>query len=137
MKRLFNYLKFFRIYKSNVSKHEKYLNDKYNLDLNIWYELSTTLTLIDAPEDLIKEYGPIALAQAEVNKYIKAVLDESSDLDLNELIKTYEVKKLSPYNYGITFGFSLVKNRKFILIKNSIIVSIMTAISIIASYIFM
>ena len=41
-----------------------------------------------------------------------AKLDKSK-IDLHELVKTYEVKKIDNDNYGITFGYSLCFNETF------------------------
>lgn len=116
MKKLFKAYNFFKIYKKNILKNETYLFNKYGLEINLWYELYTTIDLTDAPEDLIKNYGS-ALAEIEIKKYIKSIKNDSEKLELEELIDVYEIKKINNFNYGIAFGYKLMNNRTLIISK--------------------
>lgn len=114
---IFKKIKLFKEYKTQVLENAEFFEKKYALEYNNWYELYTTITLKDAPEDLIKSYGTDSLIQTEVKKYIKNFRTDLQTLNLEEFFNVYEIKKINDYDYGITFGFSLINNRKLILIK--------------------
>lgn len=114
---IFKKIKLFKEYKTQVLDNAEFFEKKYALEYNNWYELYTTITLKDAPEDLIKSYGTESLIQTEVKKYIKNFRKDLQILNLEEFFNVYEIKKINDYDYGITFGFSLINNRKIILTK--------------------
>lgn len=117
MIKFFNTLKLYKSYKKIIRTNEDYLIDNYDLQRNIFNELSTTITLIDAPKDLIETYGLTAIVEKNIKEFITKLQTDSEKLDLEELISLYEVKKLNDYDYGITVGFSLMNSRRIFLIK--------------------
>lgn len=114
-------LKLFKEYKKAVKDNEKYLSDKYDFIINNWYEFYTTLTLIEAPEEMKTKFGIDALAEKEISTFINKITIDLEKLDLEELVNIYEVKRLNKFEFGITFGFrspiKLLNNRRIILLK--------------------
>lgn len=114
-------IKFFRIvrlffeYRRNVLKNKKYLNEKFGLQISWICEMFTTITLVDAPDDMKQKYGS-ALAEYEIKKYIELVNSSLPKLGLEELVNLYEIKKLNSEEYGIAFGFALFNNSRMFLI---------------------
>lgn len=117
MIKFFNTLKLYKSYKKIIRQNEDYLIDNYDLQRNIFNELSTTITLVDAPQDLIETYGLTAIVEKNIKEFITKLQNDSEKLDLEELISLYEIKKLNNYDYGITIGFSLMNSRKIFIIK--------------------
>ena len=120
MIKFFRNRKFFRIYKKNILKNREYLLEKYGLEINFWYELYATINLVDASSELKQKYGS-ALYEYEIKKYLTAFNNDLSKLELDELVKRLEIKKINNDNYGIAFEFSLIKNRKLMIQNYSII----------------
>lgn len=126
MIKLYRYIKFFSIYRKNIINNKKYLLDKYGLEYNRLYELYTTIILTDAPDEMKQQYGS-ALAEHEIKKYISEFNYDLPKLELEELVNVYEIKKLdNPDYYGITFGFSLISNRKLYWIILGLILGLIT-----------
>jgi len=130
MLQFFRNRKFFKIYKKNILKNKEYLFDKYGLEINFWYELYTTINLVDAPSELKQKYGS-ALAEYEIKNYIKSFNADLSKLELDELVKRAEIKKIDNDNFGIAFEFSIISNRK-LMIQNFILYSIATILGVTA-----
>lgn len=120
MIKFFRNRKFFRIYKKNILKNKEYLLEKYGLEINFWYELYATINLTDASSELKQKYGS-ALYEYEIKKYLTAFNNDLSKLELDELIRRLEIKKINNDNYGIAFEFALIKNRKLMIQNYSII----------------
>lgn len=116
MFKFFKNIKLFRVYKTNILKNSKYLFDKYGLEINFWYELYATINIADAPSELKQKYGS-ALAEYEIKKYIKAFNNDLAKLELDELVKRAEIKKIDNDNYGIAFEFSIMQNKKMIMLN--------------------
>lgn len=112
--RLFKNLKLFFQYRKAIINNREYLLEKHGLEYNLFYELYTTIVLTDAPKELKEQYGA-ALYEHEIKKYRLNFAQDCEKLDLYELIKIYEIKKISDDVFGIAFGFSLIKNRTLIL----------------------
>jgi len=114
-------IKFFRAfrlffeYRRNVIKNKVYLNEKFGLEVSWIYEMYTTLTLADAPDDMKQKYGS-ALAEHEIKKYIANFNSSLPKMGLEELVNVYEIKKLNAQEFGIAFGYSLYNNTRLILI---------------------
>ena len=68
MKKLFRILKNYKDYKISIRKHEEYLFNEYGLERNNFNELITTITLVDAPQDLIDKFGIQALLKKKYNR---------------------------------------------------------------------
>jgi hypothetical protein len=115
MIKFFRKIRLFNDYRRNVIANKKYLNEKFGLEVSWIYELYTTITLVDAPEDLKQKYGS-ALAEHEIKKYIESVNASLPKLGLEELVNVYEIKRLNKDNFGIAFGFSLYNNTKLMLL---------------------
>jgi len=127
MIKFFKNRKFFRIYKKTILENKEYLFEKYGLEINFWYELYATINLTDAPDELKQKYGS-SLAEYEIKKYIKSFDNDIIKLELDELIKRTEIKKIDNDNYGIAFGFSLLPNKKLII--QNIVISALTVLTI-------
>jgi hypothetical protein len=127
MIKLYRTVKFFFIYAKNLLKNRQYLVDKYGIDINYLLEFYTTIILTDAPQELKDKFGS-AFAQTEVMKVRDMILNDMPKLDLNELVRVYEITKVDTDNYGIAFGFSLANNRTVILSMVCTAIILITAI---------
>ena len=127
MIKFFKNRKFFRIYKKTILENKDYLFEKYGLEINFWYELYATINLTDAPDELKQKYGS-SLSEYEIKKYIKSFNKDIIKLELEELIKRDEIKKIDNDNYGIAFNFSLASNKKIII--QNIAISVLTILTI-------
>lgn len=123
--RLFNILKLFFQYRKAIINNREYLLEKHGLEYNLFYELYTTIILTDAPKELKEQYG-VALYEHEIKKYRLNFAQDCEKLDLNELIKIYEIKKINDDVFGIAFGYSLAKNKTIII---SLILTILLLIT--------
>lgn len=110
MIKLYRIIKFFLIYRKNILKNRKYLEDKYGFNINLLLEIYTTITLADAPDELKQKYGK-ALAENELKKFIALVNADLPKLELDELVNVYEIKRIDDDNWGIAFGYALANNR--------------------------
>lgn len=129
MKKLFRLFKNYKDYKISIRKHEEYLFNEYGLERNNFNELITTITLIDAPQDLIDKFGIQTLLKKNITEFFEKLDNDVEKLDLQELITLYEVKQLNEYDYGITVGFKQINSRKLFWIKTlSVTVSIILLI---------
>ena len=125
MIKLIKYLKLYKEYKINIRNNEEYLLKEYGLQRNFFNELSTTLTLIDAPKDLIDKFGMNVLVKKNITEFFEKIDKDSEKLELQELISLYEVKQLNEFDYGITIGFKPLKSRRIFYGK---VISIITLI---------
>lgn len=113
----FKKLKLFRAYKKNLKKNKEYLFNKYGLEYNLWYDLYSTMTFVDAPEEL-KLKLDFSFKELELKKYISSVKSDLEKLELNELVTLKEIIKIDSDNYGIGFGFALVSSNKTFMLTN-------------------
>lgn len=123
MKYIRNYIRyrrFFKLYKKAIIENQAYLLQKYGLEYNFWYELYATVNFSDAPEDLKRSIGNAFIAK-ELTKYVNQVLSDMDRLDLRELVKRIDYKRIDENNYGIAFGFAPASNRSMIGTKMGII----------------
>lgn len=130
MVKLYRTLKFFFIYRKNLVKNFKFLEDKYGFNMNLFYEFYTVLTLSDAPKELKEKYGK-AFIETEYKKFISMLNSDLSKLELDELVKPFEIKKIDNDNYGVAFRYSLASN------KTIMISLLITAIIILTSLVFL
>ncbi len=120
MFKLIRAIQLFKVYKKGLKMNEKYLLEKYGLNIDQVYRLWTVMDLSDAPKEMVQQYGA-ALSEYEYKKYIKTLLADLPRLELNELVNIYEVKKVDKNKFGITFGFSQFNNVTYYVTKWSII----------------
>lgn len=113
MIKLFRTIKLYFQYRENIKINEEFLFTKYGLERNGIYELFTTIVLSDAPDEMKQQYGS-ALADHEIKKYINNFNNDLPKMDLEELVNIYEIKKINEDLYGITFGYSLMSNKRMI-----------------------
>ena len=114
MIKLYRKIKFFFVYRKNILKNRKYLEDKYGFNINLLLEMYTTITLAYAPKDLKEKMGK-ALVEIEIKKFINLVNADLPKLELDELVNVYEIKRVDDDNWGIAFGYALANNTKLIL----------------------
>jgi hypothetical protein len=117
MKKLFRNLKLYKEYKKAIREHEEYLLSEYGLERNNFNELFTTITLIDAPQELVNKFGLNVLIKKNIKEFLEKLDTDSEKLNLNELLKIYETKKLNEYEIGVTIGFKPINSRRITLIK--------------------
>ncbi len=129
MKKLFRIIKFFFIYRKNIHKNKAYLLTKYGLNIDRLDRLWTVLTLVDVPEQ-IRETQGIGLYSSEIKKYTKNFNADLPKIDLFELVKPYELKKIDNDNYGITFGYSLCFNETFYAIAAIIAILLLSGLGL-------
>lgn len=115
MLKIYRIIKLFFLYRKQLLKNRKYLADKYGFEMNLFLEFYTTIILVDMPKELKDKFGSTAV-DMEIKKFVKLVMDDLDKLELNELVKPYEIKKIDNDNYGIAFGYSFVNNKKIILL---------------------
>lgn len=130
MVKFFRAIRLFFEYRKNIVKNKKYLNEKFGLEISWIYEMFTTITLVDAPDDLKQKYGS-ALAEYEIKKYIEQVNANLGKLGLEELVNVYEIKKLNADEYGIAFGYSLFNNSRLMLIFLGTLLTLLTGLTLI------
>lgn len=129
MIKFFRSIRLFFEYRKNVVQNKKYLNEKFGLNVSWIYEMYTTLTIADAPDDLKLKYGS-ALAEFEIKKYITMVNSGLPKIGLEELVNVYEIKKLNKDEYGIAFGFALFNNARMMLLLLGAAIFILTGITL-------
>lgn len=123
MRKLFHTIRFFFVYRRNVLKNREYLSARYGLNIDSVYRLWTTITLADAPPEVKEKYGK-ALAETQIKKYIATFNADLIKLELDELVNLYEIVPVDSDNYGITFGYSQMRNEKFIATGIGVIVAL-------------
>ena len=116
MFKLIKSIQLFNSYRKSIKINEKYLTEKYGLNIDLVDRLWTVIDLSDAPKDMIQQYGP-ALSEHEYKKFITNLMGDLPKLELNELVKIYELKKISTNKYGITLGFTQFNNVTYYLFK--------------------
>lgn len=114
---IFKKYKLYKEYKKTVDEHMPYFNKVFQLEKNNWYELYTTISFNDVPEELVKKFGYDAVVDTEIKNYIKKFRSYLDDMNLYELYNLYEIKQLNEREFGITFGYSLMNSRSLILSK--------------------
>lgn len=127
MIKLYRIIKFFFIYRRNILKNRIYLEEKYGFNINLLYEIYTTITLTDAPEDLKKKFGK-SFVESEIKKFILLVNNDLPKLELNELVNLYEIKKIDNDNWGIAFGYALANNRILVISMTAFVLALLTCL---------
>lgn len=130
MIKLYRKIKFFFTYRKNILKNLQYLSEKYGLVSNIWLELYTTITFVDAPPEMVQKYGKTALVEKELKEYITKLNSDLPKLELDELLNLYEIKKLDDNNYGIAFGYALANNTILILSALLFVIAVITGVAL-------
>lgn len=123
MFKLIKSIKLFWAYRKNIRLNEKYLAEKYGLNIDLADRLWTVIDLSEAPKEMVQQYGP-ALSEFEFNKYMREFQADLPRLDLHELVKRYEVKRVDTNKYGITFGFSQFNSVNYYIAKWTLIVGL-------------
>jgi len=123
MIKLYRAIKFFFVYRKNILKNRIYLEEKYGFNINLLYEMYTTITLTDAPKDLKEKYGK-SFVELELKKFIALVNSDLPKLELDELVNIYEIKKIDNDNWGIAFGYALANNTRLILFMLGVILAL-------------
>lgn len=127
MLKLYRAIKFFFIYRQNIQKNRKFLEDKYGFNVNLLYEIYTTVTLVDAPKDLKEKFGK-SFVESELKKFIALVNADLPKLELDELVNIYEIKKIDNDNWGVAFGYALANNTRIILIILTLVLLLLTGL---------
>jgi len=105
----------FRVYRKSI---KKYASTIESIGLRV-DKANRMYTVLNIPEELIGDaYG---LKKSDIDRisenYIREYISEASkiffDLDLNDLVSVYEVKKVDKYSYLVVFGFSLFKSNEY------------------------
>jgi len=117
---IFQKIKLYKEYKQFLKKEEIVLKENFALDRNLLNELYVTLILTDVPEEVRLKYDIATVAEVEIKKYISGFNKYLEQNNITELVNVYEIKKIKDDLYGITFGFSLLNNRRYFLFKLSI-----------------
>jgi hypothetical protein len=120
-------IKFFNTYRKNVLKHRDYLKNKYALNIDRAYRLWTTIVLADAPAELKEKLGR-AFVETELKKYVQSFNKDLPKLELDELVNVYEIVRIDDDNYGVTFGFSLYNNVKFLVILFTVLLLVVAVL---------
>lgn len=99
----------YRIYKKNLLSHREELANEFGLRIDRVKRFYTVLNipkeLIEEPYDLRKQDIDI-LAEKYIREYITILGKYLKEIDLNELYKIYEIKKVSKLGYLVVFGYS-------------------------------
>lgn len=130
MIKLYRIIKFFFIYRKNVLKNRKFLEEKYGFEINLLTEFYTTVTLNDAPQELKDKFGK-ALLEIEVKKFLGEVNKDLPKLELNELANVYELKRIDDDNCGVAYGYALANNTILLLSLLSATLTLITVLLII------
>lgn len=126
---IFKKIKLYKIYKDSIQENVEIFKNEFKIDINNWNELYTTISFIDAPEEILQKIGQDALVEIEIKNYIKNFNTYLTKMNLNELYNLYDITKLNPKEYGVTFGFSLMNNRQLIITKLALkVVPILVAV---------
>jgi len=135
-------IKLFKEYKKAIKSYSIDLESKYGIRIDRAYRLYTVLNI---PEEFIGDsYG---VKKSDIDRisenYIKQFIgDISVDLDylnIKELYRVYEVKKVDKYSYLIVIGFSLFKSNEFydsIYFRFLPIIGILSGISLLSFLIY-
>lgn len=126
--RLYRAIRFFFVYRSNILKNKDYLQIKWGLNIDNVNRLWTVINLIDAPEEIKKEFGARQFAENEIKKYISKFKSDLPKLELDELVNVYEIKRIDSDNWGITFGYSLYNNTAIYVTYISLIIAILVSL---------
>lgn len=127
MIKLYRAIKFFFVYRKNILKNAAYLEEKYGFNINLLYEIYTTISLNDAPKELKEKFGK-SFVESELKKFITLINADLPKLELDELVNIYEIKKIDNDNWGIAFGYSLANNTRLILFMLGAILALTTGL---------
>lgn len=111
----FKKISLFSFYKKTLKLNKLKLERELNIRFDSAYRLYTVLNI---PEEL---YGEFTLKKSDIDKisenYIREYSFEVSkflnSIGLNELFKSYEIRKVDKYSYLIVIGFSLFRSDTF------------------------
>ncbi len=111
----FKKISLFSFYKKTLKLNKLKLERELNIRFDSAYRLYTVLNI---PEEL---YGEFTLKKSDIDKisenYIREYSFEVSkflnSIGLNELFKSYEIRKVDKYSYLIVIGFSLFRSDVF------------------------
>ncbi len=111
----FKKISLFSFYKKTLKLNKLKLERELNIRFDSAYRLYTVLNI---PEEL---YGEFTLKKSDIDKisenYIREYSFEVSkflnSIGLNELFKSYEIRKVDKYSYLIVIGFSLFRSDAF------------------------
>jgi hypothetical protein len=109
-------IKLFYSYIKSIKKNQFELEQKFNLRID---KANRLYTVINVPEDLVGE--AYSLKKSDIDRISESFLREYSaelskylnKIELQELYKVYEIKKVDKYSYLLIFGFSLFKSNKY------------------------
>lgn len=127
MIKFFRSIRLFFDYRRNIIENKLYLNEKFGLEVSWIYEMYTTITLVDVPDEMKQKYGS-ALPEYEIKKYITAVNSNLPKLGLEELVNVYEIKRLNNDEYGIAFGYALFNNARLFLLAFGTLLTVIASI---------
>lgn len=112
---IFRKLKLYNEYKKSLKKNKEILETQYGMRIDNAYRIYTVLNI---PEDIIGE--EYSLKRSDIDKISENYIREYSatvsayliSIGLNELFRSYEIKKVAKYSYLIVIGFSLIDTTK-------------------------
>jgi hypothetical protein len=109
-------LKLLNFFNKTISENKLNLEEKFNIRIDGAKRL---YTVVNIPIDAVGEEYSLRKADVDkiAEKYIKDYVADLSEyfnsINLNELYRFYDIKKVDKYSYLVVIGFSLLKTHKF------------------------
>lgn len=113
---IFKKISLFLDWRKTIIKNKNELAQRFNIRVDGAQRL---YTVINIPEELIGE--AYSLKTSDINRisenfirqYNSELANYLNSLNLTELYKSYDVKKIDKYSYLVVIGFRLFKSHKF------------------------
>ncbi len=113
---IFKKISLFLGWRKTIIKNEKELAQKFNIRVDSAQRL---YTVINIPEEIVGEAYSLKtsdinrISETFIRQYNSELATYLNSLNLTELYKSYDVKKVDKYSYLVVIGFRLFESHKF------------------------
>jgi hypothetical protein len=113
---IFKKISLFLEWRKAIIKNKKELAQKFNIRVDGAQRL---YTVINIPEEIVGEAYSLKtsdinrISETFIRQYNSELASYLNGLNLNELYKSYDVKKVDKYSYLVVIGFRLFESHKF------------------------
>lgn len=113
---IFKKISLFLGWRKTIIKNKKELAQKFNIRVDGAQRL---YTVINIPEEIVGEAYSLKtsdinrISETFIRQYNSELASYLNGLNLTELYKSYDVKKVDKYSYLVVIGFRLFESHKF------------------------
>jgi hypothetical protein len=113
---IFKKISLFLEWRKAIIKNKKELAQKFNIRVDGAQRL---YTVINIPEEIVGEAYSLKtsdinrISETFIRQYNSELASYLNGLNLTELYKSYDVKKVDKYSYLVVIGFRLFESHKF------------------------